>query len=60
MSEKLKGMFGKKFIAACIGGLATAIMNYFEVSTDVQHQVIGLVMSYIVGQGMADLGKNAK
>ena len=49
----------KKFIAMLTGVLATLIGKIgFDVSTETINQVVALVGTYVVGQGVADHGKH--
>lgn len=58
----LKALFGsKKFIAMLCGLVGLLILKVFKVSVDPQTvaEIVGLVASYILGQGIADNGKSA-
>mgnify|MGYP003629368916 CR=1 FL=1 len=56
----IKSLFSsKKFIAMLTGVLATLIGKIgFDVSTETINQVVALVGTYVVGQGVADHGKH--
>jgi len=59
MSEK-KFWHSKKFWAAVVG-VSVPILNHFfdlGLTADVIMQVLGPIGAYILGQGLADLGKN--
>jgi uncharacterized membrane protein (DUF441 family) len=48
----------KKFIAMLAGLVATLVAKIgWNVDTETVNQVIALVVSYVVGQGIADAGK---
>jgi len=51
----------KKFIAMLCGLIGLLILKVFKVSVDPQTvaEIVGLVASFIVGQGIADNGKDA-
>lgn len=51
----------KKFIMAMFGVVAVVLNSYVPViSEEMVMSVAALVSSYVVGQGLADLGKEAK
>jgi len=56
----LKSLFSsKKFVAMIAGVLATLIGKIgFDVPTETINQVVALVATYVVGQGVADHGKH--
>ncbi len=56
----IKSLFSsKKFVAMLTGVLATLIGKIgFDVSTETINQVVALVGTYVVGQGVADHGKH--
>ena len=56
----LKSLFSsKKFVAMIAGVLATLIGKIgFDVPTETINQVVALVGTYVVGQGVADHGKH--
>jgi len=59
MSEK-KFWHSKKFWAS-VAGAAVPILNHFfdlGLTPEVVLQTIGPIAAYILGQGLADLGKN--
>lgn len=49
----------KKFLVGLGAALITYILNSFGVDPDVTTKIVGLAASYIVGQGIADAGKEA-
>jgi len=49
----------KKFTAMIIGIIATFMSDRFGLPKEQMIQVIGLIISYIIGQGIADHGKEA-
>lgn len=70
MIDKLLGFLkaeilkSKKFQAALLGMLVvvvTAVLGKFgiTVSEESTMQIVGLIMAYILGQGMADWSKNS-
>lgn len=51
----------KKFQMAVAGIIVVIIANYIpEIDEAEVRNVVGLVIAYIVGQGLADFGKEAK
>lgn len=52
----------KKFITAVLGSFVPAVAHWFGVplNPEVMLGVAGTVSAYVTGQGLADLGKNAK
>ena len=59
MNEK-KFWHSKKFWAA-VAGVAVPIVNHYldlGLTTEVVMQIVGPIGAYILGQGLADLGKN--
>lgn len=60
--QLLQSLFGsKKFLAMLAGVIGLLIMKVFKVTVDsaTVGEIVGLVASYIVGQGIADNGKAA-
>jgi len=59
MIQSIKDMFdSKKFLSFVGGSVACAILAYFH-APDALIQMIGTMTGcYVVGQGMADFGKN--
>ena len=50
----------KKFIALVAGAIVALLAKYkFQVDTTVVEGLIAMVISYIIGQGIADNGKEA-
>ena len=56
----IKSLFSsKKFIAMLTGVLATLIAKIgWDVPTETINQVVALVGTYVIGQGVADHGKH--
>jgi uncharacterized membrane protein (DUF441 family) len=56
----IKSLFSsKKFIAMITGVLATLIAKIgWDVPTETINQVVALVGTYVIGQGVADHGKH--
>ena len=56
----LKSLFSsKKFVAMISGVIATLVGKIgFDVPTETINQVVALVGTYVVGQGVADHGKH--
>jgi hypothetical protein len=50
----------KKFWVAVGGVAAVVVANVFGVAEDKVNDVVALLVSFILGQGLADMGKNAK
>lgn len=63
MKELAKSLLGsKKFVAMLVGLLAVLLTRIGldeEMSKDVSLKVMAIVSAYLVGQGMADVGKEA-
>lgn len=60
--QLIQSLFGsKKFIAMLSGLVGLLILKVFKVQVDptTVGEIVGLVASYIVGQGIADNGKSA-
>jgi hypothetical protein len=58
----IKEMFGsKKFLASVAGVIAVAVakLTGVEIPDDILMGVLGIVAAYVVGQGVADHGKEA-
>ena len=57
----LKDLFAsKKFIVALAGMLIQAIAFFNPDLADMADQIIKVVIGYVIGQGVADFGKEAK
>jgi len=55
------GLFKSKKFLAAIGGVIAAVLFYFlSIPEQTTKQVLGIIISYIVGQGSADKGKEAE
>lgn len=51
----------KKFQMAIAGVIVVIVTSFVpEVDKDALTQIVGLIIAYIVGQGLADFGKEAK
>ena len=58
MLGSLKQAFSsKKFLAAAIGCVVIALGSALGLSEDQSTKVAGLIVAYVLGQGMADHGK---
>lgn len=61
MFDALKGLFfSKKFWLTLIGGAVVSGLTYAHAPKELIAMVAGLFGVNIVGQGMADFGKNAQ
>lgn len=49
----------KKFIMAVVGIVAMIAANFLPVTEDQVLGIAGIIVSYILGQGIADSGKEA-
>ena len=49
----------KKTLTAIVGAVITVIASSLKLPDETRNQIIALVMSYLVGQGLADSGKEA-
>lgn len=60
MQDALKEMFAsKKFIAMLAGIIITLAAKIgFDVDNETAMMIVGLVSSYVLGQGVADAGKS--
>lgn len=61
----LKALLGsKKFLSAAAGVLAIVGVRYLglseEQATEIGREILGVIAALLVGQGAADLGKEAK
>lgn len=57
--ETLKNLLlSKKFLTYVGGTLACAVLTYVHAPAEIVNWVGGLTGAYLVGQGMADFGKN--
>lgn len=62
MSNLFQSLFGsKKFVAILCGLITLGALKIFKVAIDPSTvaEIVGLVASYVVGQGIADNGKAA-
>jgi len=58
MLDTFKQAFSsKKFLAAAIGCVVIALGSALGLSEDQSTKVAGLIVAYVVGQGVADHGK---
>mgnify|MGYP003651946408 CR=1 FL=1 len=61
MLNSLKSAFGsKKFLATIIGAVVVALGSAFGISEAETTKIAGMICSYVLGQGIADHGKEAK
>ena len=49
----------KKFTAMIIGIVATFLSTRFNIPEEQIREIVALVIAYIIGQGVADMGKQA-
>jgi len=60
MKDMLVGLVqSKKFLASVIAALTAFIANYFELDNETVALMIAPFLAYILGQGIADNGKEA-
>ena len=52
-------MHSKKFITSLIGVAAVIISHFFEIPTEQVILLLTPIVSYIIGQGVSDIGKPA-
>jgi len=57
LSEKLQSKKLRVTIVACI---VAACSNYFQVDGATTEKIVGALIAYIIGQGIADHGKEAE
>jgi hypothetical protein len=58
MLDTLKNAFAsKKFLAAIIGVVVVAAGTAFGLSEDQSMKIVALICTYVLGQGVADHGK---
>jgi len=59
MWDAIKGLFGsKKFLAMLTGFIVTLVAKIgWDIPEETITKLVGLIASYILGQGMADFGK---
>ena len=51
----------KKFIVALVGVIVTVLMHVIpELPQEATTEVITIIVAYVLGQGLADIGKEAK
>jgi len=56
--ESVKDAFtSKKFLATVIGALVVAVGQALGLSEDQSLKISGMIIAYVVGQGVADHGK---
>lgn len=61
MFAAFKGLLSsKKFWMAILGSVAVTVLQQFGVSQEILMAVAGFFGVAIAGQGLADIGKNAK
>jgi len=55
------GLFkSKKFWMALVGVFAVVLSHFFGLSEDQIMSIAGVIIAYLLGQGLADQGKEAK
>lgn len=57
--EFLKEKLQSKKLRALIFGIIVVVMEYFGMEKESSLKIIGLLSSYMIGQGFADAGKEA-
>ena len=58
MMDSLKAALGsKKFLATVIGAITVAIGSAVGLSEEQSMKIAGMIMAYLVSQGIADAGK---
>ena len=56
--DMIKVLFSsKKFTAMIIGIIATFLSTRFNLPEEQVREIVALVIAYIIGQGLADMGK---
>ena len=56
--DMIKVLFSsKKFTAMIIGIIATFLSTRFNLHEEQVREIVALVIAYIIGQGVADMGK---
>jgi len=51
----------KKFQAAIAGVIVVIVSNYIPaIDPDALTEIVALIIAYVIGQGLADFGKEAK
>ena len=56
--DMIKVLFSsKKFTAMIIGIVATFLSTRFNLPEEQVREIVALVIAYIIGQGVADMGK---
>lgn len=58
MQNLLDFFKSKKGWALMTGISSLLLFHFFEIPEDVSNKFLGMIGAYIVGQGMADIGKN--
>jgi uncharacterized protein involved in cysteine biosynthesis len=57
----MKVLSSKKFWAAVVGVVVIMVTNFIpEIDETALTEIVTLIVAYIVGQGLADFGKEAK
>lgn len=57
----MAGLFqSKKFWMAIVGVVAVVLSHFLGINEETTTKVAGVFMAYLLGQGMADFGKEAK
>lgn len=47
----------KKFLVSIAGVLSVVLMHYVNIPEETSMKVFGIIISFVVGQGLADIGK---
>ena len=50
----------KKFWMSIAGVVSVVLSKFFGLSEETTMQIAGVIVAYVLGQGLADLGKSAK
>ncbi len=50
----------KKFWTMVIGLAALLLNHYMDVAPELTEEMAGIIMAYVIGQGIADKGKEAE
>lgn len=59
MKDFISSVFGKKLFIAVVGVLAVVLGHYVQIPEETTMKVAGIIISFIIGQGIADNGKEA-
>ena len=59
--ELIKSMLqSKKFIVLLIAIILIIICTYLQIDTNIVFTTVGAISAYLIGQGLADVGKEAE